>query len=71
MMAAAHDFLQVGVVEYGSALVLVDAGSRKTATCLTDNGWERFVSPTINSLQILQSGSDTSMVHRRAGVRIC
>jgi Xaa-Pro dipeptidase len=41
----------------------------KQAGFLTDQGWERFVSPMIHNLQILQSGRDTSMVHRRASVK--
>ncbi len=69
MMAAAHDSLQPGVPEYESALAVISAGSRKAAGFLTDTGWERFVSPMIHNLQILQSGADTSMVHRRASVR--
>lgn len=69
MMAAAHDSLVEGGQEYESALAVIDAGSRKAATFLTDKGWDRFVSPMIHNLQILQSGSDASMVHRRAGVR--
>ena len=36
---------------------------------LTDRGWEAFVSPMIHNLQIMQSGRDTSMVHRRASVK--
>ncbi len=69
MMEAAHNSLQVDVSEYESALAVINAGSRKAATFLTDSGWERFVSPMIHNLQILQSGTDTSMVHRRASVR--
>lgn len=69
MMAAAHDSLKLGVPEYESALAVINAGSRKSATFLTEKGWDQFVSPMIHNLQILQSGSDTSMVHRRAGVR--
>lgn len=69
MMAAAHASLQEGAQEYESALAVIEAGSRKAADFLTDTGWERFVSPMIHNLQILQSGRDTSMVHRRASVR--
>ena len=69
MMKAAHDSLQPGVPEYESALAVINAGSRKAASFLTDKGWDRFVSPMIHNLQILQSGADTSMVHRRASVR--
>ncbi len=69
MMAAAHASLRIGAREYESALAVIEAGSRKAATFLTDKGWDRFVSPMIHNLQILQSGKDTSMVHRRASVR--
>lgn len=69
MMAAAHGSLRVGAFEYESALAVIDAGTRKAAGFLTDQGWERFVSPMIHNLQILQSGRDTSMVHRRASVK--
>lgn len=69
MMKAAHGSLQEGAQEYESALAVIEAGSRKAATFLTDKGWDRFVSPMIHNLQILQSGKDTSMVHRRASVR--
>ena len=69
MMAAAHGSLEVGAYEYESALAVINAGTRKAAGFLTAKGWERFVSPMIHNLQILQSGADTSMVHRRASVR--
>ncbi|WP_114285699.1 M24 family metallopeptidase [Candidatus Halocynthiibacter alkanivorans] len=69
MMAAAHNSLAEGAQEYESALAVIEAGSRKAATFLTDKGWDRFVSPMIHNLQILQSGADASMVHRRASVR--
>ena len=69
MMAAAHNSLREGAQEYESALAVIDAGSRKAASFLTDRGWDRFVSPMIHNLQILQSGADASMVHRRASVK--
>ncbi|WP_170429810.1 M24 family metallopeptidase [Ruegeria arenilitoris] len=69
MMKAAHVSLREGAQEYESALAVIEAGSRKAASFLTDKGWDRFVSPMIHNLQILQSGKDTSMVHRRASVR--
>jgi Xaa-Pro aminopeptidase len=69
MMAAAHDSLREGAQEFESALAVIDAGSRKAASFLTGNGWDRFVSPMIHNLQILQSGKDASMVHRRASVK--
>ena len=69
MMKAAHLSLREGAQEYESALAVIDAGTRAAAGFLTDAGWERFVSPMIHNLQILQSGRDTSMVHRRASVK--
>ena len=69
MMAAAHGSLRVGAQEFESALAVIETGTRKAAGFLTDQGWERFVSPMIHNLQILQSGRDTSMVHRRASVK--
>ncbi|GAB5436318.1 M24 family metallopeptidase [Falsiruegeria mediterranea] len=69
MMAAAHDSLREGAQEYESALSVIEAGSRKAAGFLTATGWERFVSPMIHNLQIVQSGKDASMVHRRASVK--
>ena len=69
MMAAAHGSLREGAQEYESALAVIDAGTRKAAGFLTATGWERFVSPMIHNLQILQSGRDASMVHRRASVK--
>jgi Xaa-Pro aminopeptidase len=69
MMAAAYGSLRIGAQEYESALAVIEAGTRKAAGFLTDKGWERFVSPMIHNLQILQSGRDASMVHRRASVK--
>jgi len=69
MMAAAQDALAEGVPEYEAALAVINAGTRAAADFLTDKGWEQFVSPMIHNLQIMQSGMDTSMVHRRASVK--
>ena len=69
MMGAAHGALAADVPEYEAALAVIDAGTRKAAGFLTDKGWEAFVSPMIQGLQIMQSGTDTSMVHRRASVK--
>ena len=69
MMTAAEESLAEGAPEYESALAVMNAGTRSAAGFLTDAGWEAFVSPLIHNLQILQSGQDTSMVHRRASVK--
>ncbi len=69
MMQAAENALGEGRPEYEAALAVIDAGTRKAAGFLTAKGWEAFISPMIHNLQIMQSGRDTSMVHRRASVK--
>ena len=69
MMRAAEDALNEGAPEYEAALAVINAGTRKAAGFLTAKGWEAFISPMIHNLQIMQSGRDTSMVHRRASVK--
>ena len=69
MMAAAEGALAEGVPEYEAALAVIDAGTRAAAGFLTERGWDAFVSPMIHNLQIMQSGRDTAMVHRRASVK--
>jgi Xaa-Pro dipeptidase len=69
MMAAAQAALAEDIPEYEAALAAINAGTRKAAGFLTDRGWEAFVSPMIHNLQIMQSGRDTAMVHRRASVK--
>ena len=69
MMQAAEDALTEGAPEYEAALAVINAGTRKAAGFLTARGWEAFISPMIHNLQIMQSGRDTSMVHRRASVK--
>jgi Xaa-Pro aminopeptidase len=70
MMKAAEDSLAEGAPEYEAALSVINAGTRKAAGFLTAKGWEAFISPMIHNLQIMQSGRDTSMVHRRASVKL-
>lgn len=69
MMEAAHNSLSEGIPEYESALSIIEAGTRKAASFLTSKGFERFISPMIHNLQILNSGKDTSMSHRRASIK--
>jgi Xaa-Pro aminopeptidase len=69
MMAAAEGALAEGAPEYEAALAVIHAGTRKAAGFRTAKGWEAFISPMIHNLQIMQSGRDTSMVHRRASVK--
>ena len=70
MMGAARSSLSEGAPEYESALAVINAGTRTAAGFLSDKGWEAFISPMIHNLQIMQSGRDTSMVHRRASVKL-
>ncbi|NCF38340.1 MAG: M24 family metallopeptidase [Gammaproteobacteria bacterium] len=69
MMRGAEGALGEGRPEYEAALAVIEAGTRKAAGFLTAKGWEAFISPMIHNLQIMQSGRDTSMVHRRASVK--
>ncbi len=69
MMVGAEGALGEGRQEFEAALAVIDAGTRKAAGFLTNKGWEAFISPMIHNLQIMQSGTDTSMVHRRASVK--
>jgi Xaa-Pro aminopeptidase len=69
MMKAAENSLAEDVPEYESALAVIEAGTRAAAGLLSTTGWEAFVSPVIHNLQIMQSGRDTAMVHRRASTK--
>jgi Xaa-Pro aminopeptidase len=69
MVEAGKAALGEGVPEYEVALAVLAGGTRKAAEFLSDKGWEQFISPTVHNLQILQSGRDTSKVHRRSNVR--
>ena len=68
MMEGAKAVAGIGVPEYEVALAVVAAGTRKAASLL-DPDRDRFTSPTIHNLQILQSGADTCLVHRRSSTR--
>ncbi|UCH21341.1 MAG: aminopeptidase P family protein [Deltaproteobacteria bacterium] len=58
-----------GVPEFEVALAVIAGGTRKAAEFLREDGPDRLFSPTIYNLQILQSGQELSMVHRRSTVR--
>lgn len=68
MMDAARQTIAIGVPEFEVTLAAMAAGTRKAAEYLRDPD-DRFVSPIIQNVQILQSGTDTCMVHRRASTR--
>ena len=69
MCQAGREALAVGVPEYEVALAVIAGGTRKAAEFLDNDGSDRFVSPTIYNLQIMQSGRHTCMVHRRSTVK--
>ncbi|MDH3692731.1 MAG: Xaa-Pro peptidase family protein [Gammaproteobacteria bacterium] len=69
MTEAAERAIGEGVPEYEVALAVIAGGTRKAAELLSDDEMDRFVSPTIYNLQILNSGHDTCMVHRRSTMR--
>ncbi|NIQ37178.1 MAG: M24 family metallopeptidase [Proteobacteria bacterium] len=58
-----------GVPEYEVALAVIKGGTRKAAEFLRLEGRGGRHSPMIYNLQALQSGKDTSIVHRRPTVR--
>ena len=68
MVEGARKTIAAGVPEYEIALAVLAAGTRKAAEFL-DPDADRFMSPTIYNLQIMQSGLDTCMVHRRSSTR--
>jgi Xaa-Pro aminopeptidase len=69
MVEAGRAAIAEAVPEYELALAVIAGGTRKAAEFLAEDGPDLFVSPTIYNLQIMQSGSHTSMVHRRSSTR--
>jgi len=69
MVESGKAALGEGGQEYAVALAIVAGATRKAAGFLSDRGWDAFVSPTAHSLQVLHSGMDTCMVHRRSNVK--
>jgi len=74
MAEAARSAIVEGVPEYEVALAVIAGGTRKAAELLSagpphQGAAARLFSPTIHNLQILQSGHDTAMVHRRSTLR--
>ena len=69
MVEAGIEAIEVGVPEYEVALAVLAGGTRKAAELLSENADERLASPMLHFLQILKSGSETSMMHRRSTLR--
>ncbi len=70
MAQAGQDAIQLGVPEYEISLAAMTAGTRRAAALLDAHDQERFFSPMIHNLQIMQSGRDTCMVHRRPTTKV-
>jgi Xaa-Pro aminopeptidase len=69
MCEAAAEIIADGTPEYEIALAAVNAGTRKAAELLEDSALESLHTPVIYDLQIMQSGPDLAMVHRRPTTR--
>jgi Xaa-Pro aminopeptidase len=69
MCEAAVRTIAEGVPEYEIALAAIAAGTRKAAEFLSHPNSDKLSSPVIHNLQILQSGPDLAMVHRRPTLR--
>lgn len=69
MCEAAVQTIAEGVPEYEISLAAVAAGTRKAAEFLGHQESERLFSPMIHNLQILQTGPELAMVHRRPTIR--
>ena len=69
MCEAAVGTIAEGVPEYEISLAAITAGTRRAAEFLDNRISERLNSPMIHNLQILQSGPELAMVHRRPTTR--
>ena len=69
MCDAAAGMIAEGVPEYEISLAAITAGTHKAAEFLGSHESEKLCSPMIHDLQILQSGPDLAMVHRRPTIR--
>lgn len=69
MMAAGHRTIGEDVPEYEVAIATMTAGTRKAAELLEAHYGEPFMSPNAHFLQIMASGTDTTMPHHRASTK--
>jgi Xaa-Pro dipeptidase len=69
MCEGAVQTIAEGVPEYEISLAAIAAGTRKAAEFLGRRKSEKLYSPMIHNLQILQSGPELAMVHRRPTIR--
>lgn len=66
MMAAGHEAIGEDVPEYEVAIGTMKAGTRKAAELLESHYDDDMMSPNAHFLQIMASGTDTTMPHHRA-----
>jgi Xaa-Pro dipeptidase len=69
MMEAGRQSIGEGVPEYEVAISTMSAGTRKAAELLEAHYDDELMSPNAHFLQIMASGSDTTMPHHRASTK--
>ncbi|MDD2350948.1 MAG: Xaa-Pro peptidase family protein [Synergistaceae bacterium] len=71
MCEAARDTIREGVPEYEVALAIINGGTKKYAELLAEDqsGPNAYYSPITHDLQILQTGPNMHMVHKRASIK--
>ena len=69
MVEAGNAAIVEGAPEFEIALAVAAGGTRKAAEILAQEGGEPLTSPTLHFHQILKSGHETSMMHRRSTTR--
>lgn len=69
MAEAAAGTIAEGVPEYEVALAVLAGGTRKAASFFKEEGPDLMLSPTIHDLQVINSGRDTQICHRRSSIR--
>lgn len=71
MCEAARDTIGAGVPEYEVALAIINGGTKKYAELLAEDqsGVNAYYSPITHDLQILQTGPNMHMVHKRASIK--
>ncbi len=69
MAEAAAETIAEGVPEYEVALAVLAGGTRKAASFFNEEGPDLMLSPTIHDLQVINSGKDTQICHRRSSIR--
>lgn len=69
MMTAGRDAIGEGVPEYEVALATAEAGARSAAELLATHYDDAWMSPNTHFLQIMASGANITMAHRRPTLR--